>query len=407
MSESPAEAAAAGPAAAPAVPAWQTDARAAGPLPAGRPDWWPRRHGPLPPGPHLDPDGRAVTFVLPDEPGVTPTKVWFHLRDFGADPRFRRAGDRWVARIPRPPADRLEYLLDVHGPDGTGGLLVDPTNPRRVRGVFGDHSVVEFPGYHAPAWLPATPTPPAEQGSLTPVEVRDPDADVTVTGAVWSPAGARDDDPLGLLVVHDGPEYADLAALLDHLRWLSRTDPALATRALLLQPVDRDRSYSASPAYARALVEELLPEVRAAFGTRGPTVGLGASLGALALLHAAATRPGSFGGLALQSGSFFQPRYDAHEARFRYYDRVVETIARLHASPQVLGGTVVGASCGTAEENLDNNRALVRRLRDKGVRATLTENRDGHNYTGWRDCLDPVLDGVLREVWGSADAGPR
>ncbi len=62
-------------------------------------------------------------------------------------------------------------------------------------------------------------------------------------------------------MVHDGPEYADLAQLLRYMTTLARIEPALRCRVLLLQPIDRDRSYSASPAYARALVTRMLPKV--------------------------------------------------------------------------------------------------------------------------------------------------
>ena len=53
--------------------------------------------------------------------------VWFHLRNFGADPTFRATGDGWwAATIPAPPVDRLEYLFAVRSDDGTETLVVDP-----------------------------------------------------------------------------------------------------------------------------------------------------------------------------------------------------------------------------------------------------------------------------------------
>ena len=47
------------------------------------------------------------------------------------------------------------------------------------------------------------------------------------------------------------------------------------------------------------------------------------ALGALALLYAQRQHPGTFQGLFLQSGSFFMPRFDAHESSFPHYHRVV------------------------------------------------------------------------------------
>ena len=58
---------------------------------------------------------------------------------------------------------------------------------------------------------------------------------------------------------------------------------------------------------------------------------MGASLGGLAMLHAYCRDPDAFDGLFLQSGSFFTPRFDAHERRFPYYRRVVAFVAGVHA----------------------------------------------------------------------------
>jgi enterochelin esterase family protein len=352
--------------------------------------------GLLPAGPHLDPATGAVTFIVDAAPGVRPLSVWFHLRDFGADTGFRPRAGRWVAQIPRPPVDRMEYLLVVLADDGATAMVPDPANPHRAAGVFGEHSLLEFPAYAAPPWL-------AEAGGRTwtrqPLRVEDSGAGIEVTGELCSPRGSED-EPLPLLVVHDGPEYERLARLLDYLALLADRDPALRCRALLLQPVERDRSYSASPAYARALVERAIPRALALAPTEGPVVGAGASLGALALMHAAVTYPGSFGGVFAQSGSFFLPRFDAHEQRFAFYRRVVDFVERLDAEPERLAGLRVAQTSGQGEENLDNNRALEVRLRRRGVDSTLTEGRDGHNYTAWRDLLDPALGDLLTRVWG-------
>ncbi len=134
-------------------------------------------------------------------------------------------------------------------------------------------------------------------------------------------------------MVHDGPEYGRLARLGDYLGWLLLREPELTCRVLLLQPEDRNLSYAASTAYTDALVLTALPLAREMASTVGRPVGLGASLGALALAHAAAAYPDAFGGVCCQSGSFFLPRFDAHERRFRYFDRVVAAVAQIYADP--------------------------------------------------------------------------
>jgi enterochelin esterase-like enzyme len=50
-----------------------------------------------------------------------------------------------------------------------------------------------------------------------------------------------------------------------------------------------------------------------------------------------------------------------------------------------------------------NNRDMAAALRRAGHTVELTEVADLHNYTAWRDALDPGLTHVLRTVWGETD----
>lgn len=354
------------------------------------------------PGPSIDPTSGEVTFVVAAAHGATPERVWFHLRNFGADttmsPEYHDS-HRWVARIPRPPVDRLEYLISWRHPDGSTSMGLDPGNPNRVPGVFGDHSVLLFDEYRAPAWLRGAAFVDG-MGTAVAVGEADPDAGVVVAGALWSPHDSTPAEPLPLLVANDGREYAELGDLTGFLGVLGQEQPALRCRALLLDPVDRDRSYSASPSYGRLLTGALLPEVSAGWATRGLPVGMGASLGAVAMLDAALRRPGSFGGLLLQSGSFFTDRFDGHESGFRFYRRLTRFTADATAEPERYRGLRIAMTCGTGEENLDNNRELAQRLRGIGVEVEFVANRDAHNYVAWRDCWEPTLARLMARVWG-------
>jgi enterochelin esterase-like enzyme len=146
----------------------------------------------------------------------------------------------------------------------------------------------------------------------------------------------------------------------------------------------------------------MLPGVTGSVATRGPVVGIGSSLGGLAMLHAALSHPGTFGAIFSQSGSFFRPRTDGMERGYRYYGRIVRFVDQVDADPARLAGLAVSMTCGTGEENLANNRAIAARLRSAGVPTELVENPDGHNHTGWRDSLDPALRALLTRMWGVA-----
>jgi enterochelin esterase family protein len=342
-------------------------------------------------GPRVDHESGDVVFTT-DATGGIPTRVWYHLRDFGDDPTFQRRGERWQAHVPAPPVDRIEYLIVRRDESGMESLTLDPAAPARATGVFGDHSLLELPGYCAPSWAESDDWRAWRQRSVRWPTNR---LGVEIAGSLMCPTGVDDREPVPLLVVHDGSEYARLADLLDYLGWLAEQQPETRCRVLLLEPVNRNQSYAANTAYTDTLVHIALPEVRRLAPTRTPLVALGASLGALALVHAEAMYPGTFGGILAQSGSFFVPRYDAHERRFAQFDRVVRATRALYEHPERLAGCMLRFTAGLGEENLDNNRALAERFAAAGVDATLTTGRDGHNFTAWRDLLHPALADLL------------
>ena len=129
---------------------------------------------------------------------------------------------------------------------------------------------------------------------------------------IWSPC----DGELPLLVAHDGPEYAELAGLTRYAGAMIEAGALAPFRVALLPPGDRDEWYSASAAYGRALSNRIVPELRGEVPVSGRPVGMGASLGGLAMLQAQRSWPGVFAGLFLQSGSFFVPRFDRQESGF-------------------------------------------------------------------------------------------
>jgi enterochelin esterase family protein len=220
---------------------------------------------------------------------------------------------------------------------------------------------------------------------------------------LWrSPGGRRRGEPLPLLVVHDGPEYAGYAALLDFLTVATADGRLPPMRAALLAPVDRNEHYSASPAWSRALVSEVLPALQALAPTppgRRHLVGMGASLGALATLAAASTAPASFGGLFLQSGSFFRPGVDDQEGDFPRFRRITRFVDDLATGSGPAEPASADLTCGTVEENLHGNRVVRDALAARGWQVALHEHRDAHNWVAWRDTFDPWLVGLLQELW--------
>ena len=306
---------------------------------------------------------------------------------------FAHRDGTWQARFEPPPVDRLEYLLELRFRNGRTTRIPDPANPLRAPGPFGDKSVLELPGYRAPAWLDADPP----RGETTDLAVRSRPFRRDVPIRLWAAAGTDPAEELPLLVVHDGPEadvYGSLTLLLDELVAAGRVRPF---RAALLQPLERNDHYSASAAYARTLAWDVLPALPAP-RRRRHRAGLGLSLGALALLHAHRRHPETFGALFLQSGSFFRLATDRQERDFPRFERIsrfVGTVLRGEDAEPI----PVTLTCGLAEENLANNRAVAAALAAQGYDVRLAEVRDAHTWTGWRDAWDPWLADLLARVW--------
>ncbi|GGQ62179.1 alpha/beta hydrolase [Couchioplanes azureus] len=330
----------------------------------------------------------------------TATEMGFRLRDHehrlagvrlesgvaAGDFRYRDEIRAWELRLPRPAVQRLEYRLTLRHPGGRGETVADPDNPRR----HGDASVLWCPDYREPGWLQL----PHGGGRWRDVYLPLPPVRGEMVARVWSPDVATD----RVVVAHDGPDYHRYGELGRYSAAMIGAGRVPAYHLVLLPPGERLEWYSASPAYARALAVDVLPKISAELGTTRPVVGVGASLGALAMLHAQRRHPAGFGGLLLQSGSFFRPRHDRQESGFRRYLRIVRFTGRVVRAAD--GPAVpVALTCGSVEENLANNRDMARALRDHGYAVTFAEVADAHNWTAWRDALDPHLTELLQKVF--------
>jgi enterochelin esterase-like enzyme len=336
---------------------------------------------------------RTATFQLADRPGrLAGVRL---AQEIGlAEPLdFVRTGGVWRLDVELPDVARMEYLFEIRNGHGARTTISDPANPRRAPGAFGEKSVLELDGYEPPSWLAG----PAVDATEAPVQVEAPSVEGVVDLSIWTPAGLSPDEPAPLLLVHDGPEYARLGGLTDYLGAAIARGALPALRAALIDPGDRNVWYSANPAYAAAVHDVIVPALKDV-APATVRIGVGASLGGLAMLHVHRSFPDLLDGLFLQSASFFTPELDGQESNFSGYLPVTEFVASVadadhdpHPAPVVL-------TCGGVEENLANNKHMAATLRRLGYPAELVTVRDAHNFTAWRDALHPHLTDLVTEV---------
>ena len=237
----------------------------------------------------------------------------------------------------------MEYRLEVDGDS-----FCDPHNPLRAPGAFGDKSVGRVPRLRAAAWL-AAPDP----GPAAPLAER---------AGLWSPPDTDPRRPLPLLVAHDGGEYERLSGLTRLIAHAIATGRIPPCRVALLDPATATR-----PTPPRRATPRCSPPASPARPATAHA-GLGASLGALALLHARWLHPGAFGALMLQSGSFFRQRWDRQESGFPRFRRISRFVGQVLNAGPAATPIPITLTCGAPEENLANNRAVADRAAPPGPR---------------------------------------
>jgi enterochelin esterase family protein len=161
----------------------------------------------------------------------------------------------------------------------------------------------------------------------------------------------------------------------------------------------RDAWYSGSPAYLRTISRQGLDHIADSYAVSAPVVVMGASLGGLTALLIGLLGDPSIGGVFAQSGSFFQLHTDPMEHGFRYFHRITSRVREVLDARHTDHPLRVGMTCGALEENAGNNRQMAAALSRAGHRVSHAEVPDLHNYTAWRDALDPHLTSVLVDLW--------
>ena len=335
-------------------------------------------------------EGRHCTFLFRGEAA----EVHLAQRILGLPSRLpmRRIRETtlWYTVLEVPDGSRINYQLEVHR-DQHVERFNDPLNPKLSHSPFGASSVCFASGYITPEWT--FPDDNAAAGELTELVVNSRAMQRDFSLTMYLPARFRRTESYPLLVVHDGGEFLQYAAMkvvldnLIHRREIS--EPIVA----FLHPKDRLVEYANSPEHARFLAHDLLPKLEAAFPLQGNRSGrglLGASFGAIASLSAAYRSPHRYGSLVLMSGSFVSADAGTDHGGGPVFDPVVKFVNRYRDRPRRVADRLF-VSCGSYEPLIIPNRSIVPVFQATGMDVRYVEARDGHTWENWRDRLRDAL----------------
>lgn len=329
-------------------------------------------------------EGTSVTFLYRGDADEVRLQHFIYGLETSQPFARVKGTDLWYLVLELPPHSVLQYKLNLrHGNEGR--WVLDPMNPERAFDPFGANSVCRT-GVETPEWT--RPDPQARSGDLLNIQLFSRAFDEERSLLLYLPARFRRSRRYPLVVVHDGHDYlkySNLKTVLDNLIHRQEVAPMIVA---LSQSPDRLVEYPDHPAHTRFLTDEVVPLLERDYPIRPEPRSrclMGASFGAVAALSCAWRRPGFWGKLLLQSGSFAFTDIGPNR-RGPSFDPVVDFVNAFRREPGRPSDKVF-ISCGTYESLIYENRSMVPLLQDTGMEVRYVEARDGHNWINWRDQL--------------------
>lgn len=300
----------------------------------------------------------------------------------------------WWVTIELPEGSRVEYQLSKRMGDYTDQFN-DPLNPHVAHSPVGSSSVCQAAGYETPEWVHHDPA--ARPGELFDIGFHSKALRRNTISRVYLPARYRPSSAYPLLVVHDGDDYLNYAAMktvLDNL--IHRLDMA-ETVVVFTNSADRLREYPNSAAHARHLSDELVPYLQERLSLIDRPEArclMGASFGGVAALSTAYRKPGLASTLLLQSASLVFTDIGDDHGGGKAFDPVVKFMNCYRADPRRVADRMF-MSCGIYEPLIVHNRSMLPVFESTGTSVRYVEARDGHSWENWRDRLRDGLSWVF------------
>lgn len=234
---------------------------------------------------------------------------------------------------------RLDYKFVING----SNWILDPRNPFRVPGGFGDNSELRMLAYVPSPEIEYYPEIP--HGSIEVSSFNSTNLGNSRQIKIYLPPGyAQTTDDYPVVLVHDGLEYLTFSKMNNILDYMIAENKIKPTIAVFVPPVDRSPEYADGKqlAFTSFIVEELMPWVDQNYRTLedpGSRAVIGSSLGGNISLWLGMNSSNNFGNVGAFSSfiesdilSYFgdSPRQDLriymNHGRYDHLDAIHQSV---------------------------------------------------------------------------------
>lgn len=351
-----------------------------------------------------DPGHVLLTFVFQGDNTMKSVALNCQLttpRDFASNTLANLAGtDVWFKTywIRNDLRFSYSFIMDPApgAPPSPEQMRADPLNPKKLAPDTGvGLSYVELPGAKPQPWIVRNEKIPPRRlitEHIESVEINDIRPYQVYLPANHDPKRA---EPYPLIVIFDGEEYADSAAIptvetLDNLTAAGKLPPVVAVFITQAPQPRRNAELTNNQYFLDFVTKELLPYVRRDYhATADPrqTVVIGSSTGGLAAAFFAFRRPDVYGNVLSQSGALW-PGQTREDPWSEWLTHQYETARKVPVHFVLQVGTLERWNTpGNRLSILAANRHLRDVLLKKGNRVDYSEEGGGHEPLSWRGGL--------------------
>ena len=297
------------------------------------------------------PSGRSFTQLRD-------TKLWYRKETFESNAR-------------------LDYKLVISG----SNWILDPKNPNRIGGGFGQNSELAMPDYNHPEEIESRDD--IEKGSVAQIQLFSEATGKTYDVHIYLPASYDETLEYPAAYFQDGSDYLNLASSKNVFDNLVADGKIVPTIGVFVVPNDRNIEYAFDDRfkYTDFFVNELVPYIDSNYSTKATADSravIGDSYGGNISAIIAFQNPDVFGNCGIHSGAF-QPN------NFHTNGIVMDGVKK-DIKVASIWGTYEGSSLPP------NMRKVKDYLIETGYDVVWKELPEGHSWGLWRATTDDMLE---------------